>query len=401
MLTIEEKIMKGIVVLLGMAVLVEGQVAVHGDGSNPAELNATALQAYYQARYQEAETLYREALTGWDRQGPQSARDRAITAGNLAALLRTEGRYRESEALLLDCLRQAEAEAAPNAMETGRAASGLAALYLVWGQFPKAESMATRAQTIFDQLDSARIERVNNWSVLASVYIAQARYPEAQTLLHKVLEGSDDALVLRSYNELALVAQRQNHLPEAESLALRALEMARRTLPPGHPTRAAILNNLAQICRFQGRYQEAEKYYREAIAIWVDSLGPQHPDAAKGYMNLAAFYHERGREPGAEDLYRRAAGIFESAYGANHPLFLVARNELAEVLRAEGRFSESEKLGRSTLASLEEELGTQDSRVIRALENRAKLFDSTRHPKQAAALRDRAHQMSLGFRNGE
>jgi tetratricopeptide (TPR) repeat protein len=393
--------MKGIVVLLGMAVLMEGQVAVHSEGPNPAELNATALRAYYQARYQEAEALYREALTGWDRLGPESARDRAITAGNLAALLRTKGRYREAETLLLDCLRQAEAASAPNAMETGRAASGLAALYLVWEQLPKAESMATRAQAIFDQLDSAQTERVNNWSILASVYIAQARYPEAQTLLHKVLEGANDTLVLRAYNELALVAQRQNQLPEAESFALRALEMGRRTLAPGHPTLAAILNNLAQICRFQGRYEEAEKYYREAVAIWVDSLGPQHPDTAKGYMNLAAFYHERGREPGAEDLYRRAAAIFESAYGANHPLFLVARNELAEVLRAEGRFTESEKLGRSTLASLEEELGPQDTRVVRALENRARLFDSTQKPKQAAALRDRVHQMSLGFRNGE
>jgi tetratricopeptide (TPR) repeat protein len=401
MLGTEERIMKGIVVLLGMAVLMDGQVAVNGGGPNPVELNASALRAYYQARYQEAETLYREALAGWDRQGPEGARDRAITVENFAALLRTEGRYREAEALLLDCLRQAEAAAAPNAMETGRAASGLAALYLVWGQMPKAESMATRAQAIFDQLDSARTERLNNWSVLASVYIAQARYPEAQTLLHKVLEGADDKLALRAYNELALMAQRQDQLPEAESLALRALEMARRTLTPGHPTRAAILNNLAQICRFQGRYQEAEKYYREAIAIWVDALGPQHPDAAKGYMNLAAFYHERGREPGAEDLYRRAAGIFESAYGANDPQVLVARNELAEVLRAEGRYTESEKLGRSTLASLEEELSPQDSRLARALENRARLLDSTHQAKQAAAVRDRVHQMSLGFRNGK
>jgi hypothetical protein len=100
-------------------------------------------------------------------------------------------------------------------------------------------------------------------------------------------------------------------------------------------------------------------------------------------------------------LYRRAAGIFESTYGANHPLVLVARNELAEVLRAEGRYTESEKLGRSTLASLEETLAAKDSRLVRALENRARLLDSTHQPKQAAALRDRVHQMSLGFRNGE
>jgi hypothetical protein len=39
--------------------------------------------------------------------------------------------------------------------------------------------------------------------------------------------------------------------------------------------------------------------------------------------------------------------------------------------------------------------------LVRALENRARLFDSMQRPKQAAALRDRVHQMSLGFRNGE
>jgi hypothetical protein len=92
------------------------------------------------------------------------------------------------------------------------------------------------------------------------------------------------------------------------------------------------------------------------------------------------------------------AGIFESAYGSGDPLTLVARNELADVLRAEGRLTESGKLGPATLASLEAALGPQDSRVMQALANYARLLDDTKRSKEAAALRTRIQGMSEGFR---
>jgi tetratricopeptide (TPR) repeat protein len=392
--------MKTFVVLLGLAALLEGQTVSNASEPDPVKLNDLGLQAYYQVRYPEAESLYRQALKAYDSLESPKAADRAITVNNLATLLRAEARYPEAEALLVDRLQQAEAATGPDSLEAGHAAAGLAALYWAWEDVPKAESFALRADAIFDrQLTGRATGRINNWNFLASVYIAEARYREAEELLRKILDGADDRVAAGAYNELSVLALRRREFSTAESLARTGLEIASRVTSSQHPMRAVALNNLAQICRFQGRYREAEQYYREAIAIWSDSLGPQHPDVAKAYSNLAALCHQRGREVAAEDLYRRAAASLESAYGKNNPLVLVVRNELADVWRAEGRLTESDKLGSATLALLEQTLPPQDPRVVRALENRARVLDSTRRGPEAAALRNQIQSMSLGLRN--
>ena len=322
------------------------------------ELNAQGVKSFNLSNYRDAERLYREALALWDKAGPAAALDRVATAGNLGVVLRAEGRYAEAETLLLDCLRQAESLTGPNSGETGHATSSLAALYLVWDQFPKAESYAVRADAIFSALSEARArDQVNNWRILSSVYLELGRYEEAKARLKEILSDPGEPLAPGAYNELAVIALRQNQPEEAESLARRALESADQRLPAAHPDRGAILNSLAQACRLQKRYEEAEKHYREAISAWTASVGPGHPYTAKGYVNLAAFYHERGREAGAEQLYRRAAEILEAAYGANHPTTVAARRQLAEVLRTEGRSTEADRINRSILG------GTSNSLV--------------------------------------
>ncbi|MBV9505128.1 MAG: tetratricopeptide repeat protein [Acidobacteriia bacterium] len=372
-----------------------GQILQQADELAPLDLNELGLQLFYSARYTDAEAVYRRALRAWDAAGPAAALNRITTEGNLGALLRAEARYAESEALLLDDLHQAEVLAGKNSLEYGRASSGLGALYLSWGQVAKAEKFALQAQTILaGQLEEGHTERVNNSSILASVYAEERRYAEAEPLLQAVLAHADDHLLARTYNDLAVLALRQNELSKAEALALKARE----SVAAGLPFAAVILTNMGQICRLEGRYIDAEKHYREAIEIWEHSLGRNHPDTAKAYMNLAAFYHLRGREHGAEDLYQRAAAVFESVYGASHALTLIARNQLADVYRAEGRYTESEKLGQVTLAALEQSLGPEDPRVLQALVNEAHLYANTKRTKEAAAIRNRVTAVSNSLR---
>src|SRR5215467_1082738 len=91
----------------------------------PVDLNAAAIQLFYQARYAEAEQMYRQALAGWARMGPAAAAGRAVTEGNLGTLLRVQGRYGEAEPLLLDWVRQSEITAGPDSVSLARAAGGL------------------------------------------------------------------------------------------------------------------------------------------------------------------------------------------------------------------------------------------------------------------------------------
>jgi hypothetical protein len=361
-------------------------------GLTPGDLNTLGTALYSQARYHEAELLWRKALAAWDRAESRVLLDRAIIEGNLGAVLRTEGRYADAETLLLDSLRQVESLTGSGSAETAHAASNLAALYLVWGAWPKAESYALRAEATFAQVPQASTrERRDNQRLLASIYVRQARYGEAKALLGQLVQR-EDRLTAGAYNDLAVVALEQHRPAEAESWARRALEVAGRTLPTSSPDRAAILNNLAQSCRFQANYQEAEKDYREAIAIWTAALGPGHLAVARGYFGLAGLYHDRGREAGAEELYRRAIAIFESTLGQSDPTTLVARDELAEVLRAQARYTESDKLSQPTLAALEQALGPEDARVVRALGHRVRLLESAGRMREAALLRNRIQE---------
>jgi tetratricopeptide (TPR) repeat protein len=360
-------------------------------------LNSMGRQLYLAARYAEAEAVYRMALEAFDAPGPETSLNRALTAGNLGVLLRAQGRYREAESRLAESVKQLEALQGPDSLNYAVMASNLGSVYWALGDLAKAEALVHRADAIFDQ-SKATDSRRGNRQILASIYVAQQRYQDAEELLRALLEGASDQQAASIYNNLTAAALGRGEYVLAEERARSAVELARRALPAAHPVLAACLNNLAQALRFQGRYLEAERLYRDALEVWEQVHGDRHPDVAKGLINLGAFYHERGREAGAEDLYLRGAAIFEQAYGAHDPRVLAARNELAEVLRAERRYTESEKLARATLPLLEQALQPGDPVLVRALSNWARLLNETKRAAEAADVLERIRLGKTSFR---
>src|SRR5678816_2677040 len=95
--------MNTLAIAFAVALLVEGSPEVAAD------LNNQAGKLYAQARYSEAEQMYRKALDAATKAGPVAARTRAIASGNLGMLLRVTGRYREATALLNESLTQLRA----------------------------------------------------------------------------------------------------------------------------------------------------------------------------------------------------------------------------------------------------------------------------------------------------
>jgi tetratricopeptide (TPR) repeat protein len=359
---------------------------------SPIELNNLATQLYAEGRFQEAEALYRKALENWPAETPEALRGRAMATANLGTVLRATGRYADAEPLLLESLKQLETAAGPDSADVAHTLTSIAALYRSQGNLARAEVFALRASKIGAPKDQADA-RLN----LASIYIEEQRYDEAEALLQPELDRAQGTVAAVLYNNLATAATARKDFARSEELARTALESARRSVPETHPLVATILNNMAQACRFQGKFLDAETNYRKAIEIWEAALGPVHPDVARGLMNLASFYHERGRDSGAESLYRRAAEIFADRLGETSIDTLIARNELAEVLRTEHRYVESEKLVHATLASLENKLKPQDPRFARALVNHARLLHDTRRQGEADAI---LHRLQNTFDTG-
>jgi tetratricopeptide (TPR) repeat protein len=318
---------KTLVALIGVALLAHAELGV------AIEWKERAHAAYVAGHFVEAEAGYRSALEAF---GAQRCLARAVAAENLGVALRAQGKTAEARPVMEEATLEIADLAGAESPEALQARTNLAALY--WSQG-----------------DAARASKLS------------------RTLVDLV----DDRVAVTLYGNLAAASIGLGELEQAEIDARHGLELARRVFPAGDVRQAPLLNNLAQVCRFTGRYLEAETLYREAIRIWEEAVGQDHPDLARGLMNLAAFYHERGREAGAEQLYLRAAAILEKA---DPGLALVARNELADVLRGELRYTEAKKLARTTLAQMEAMLPGGDARLVRALQNWARL-EAEVHPK--------------------
>jgi tetratricopeptide (TPR) repeat protein len=163
-------------------------------GPDGVEWNRQGAQLYDQARYREAETLFRRALTAFEAEGAGQRVNRAITLENLAVMLRAEGRYRESEQLHLEAVPALEGALGNGDVKTARAFSNLAALYWSWGKLEKAEPLALRAEKVFAELSPASpADQVSNAQILASIYLSQHRYEAAKALLNEIA-GSGEAI---------------------------------------------------------------------------------------------------------------------------------------------------------------------------------------------------------------
>jgi Flp pilus assembly protein TadD len=82
-------------------------------------------------------------------------------------------------------------------------------------------------------------------------------------------------------NNLAMVLQVTNRLPEAEVLFRRALAITEASYGLDHPEVATRLNNLAMVLQATNRLPEAEVLFRRALAgllLFMQATQHQHPN---------------------------------------------------------------------------------------------------------------------------
>src|SRR5262245_17675634 len=171
-------------VLLGMA-----GAALACAASEGIEWNSKGLELYRTAHYSEAEAMYRKALDAFDRDGEGAGLNRALTVENIAVILRAQGRFKESEKFHKEALPRLEELTGPSNPVTLRAVMNLATLYWSHGELEQAEPLARRAESGFrDLLEASQADRSSSRQMLASVYLAQHRYSDANTLLNSAVE---------------------------------------------------------------------------------------------------------------------------------------------------------------------------------------------------------------------
>jgi tetratricopeptide (TPR) repeat protein len=187
---------------------------------------------------------------------------------HLATALRSQARFGEAERLYRSALAIAEDTFGPQHPEAASSLNNLGVLYRYWGRYDEAEPLYQRARSIVEQaVEADPLQLSSIFYNLAGLGHARSRYAEAEPLSRRALEIGEQALgakhpdVAVKLSALAAILDGQGKYDEAESLYRRALGIYQEAFGPDHPDVALNLNNLAALEEARGNTAQAETLY--------------------------------------------------------------------------------------------------------------------------------------------
>ena len=244
-----------------------------------------------------------------------------------------------------------------------------------------------------DNLGYKHHDTLKTMSCLATVYLYEGRYDDAEELFKQVLANNtlepDDRVTLQSMHDLALVYLKKGRPYDAEELYAKVLAVFREKFGPEHPNTLRTMGNLASVYQDQGRLDEAEELHKHVLTSRTD-LGPQHRDTLWTKGSLAHVFLKKGRYDEAEDLFRQVLAGREAQLGPRHPDTLWSMGSLATICTIKGRYDDAEDLYKRVLASRQEKLGFKHPDTLRTVHNLAMVYSDKGRYDDAEKLLNQA-----------
>jgi serine/threonine protein kinase/tetratricopeptide (TPR) repeat protein len=175
-------------------------------------------------------------------------------------------------------------------------------------------------------------------------------YPEAERHLARALDlrrqvlGEEDASVLTSAGDLALLYIKEGKYDDSDRLLTKSLDTARRVLGDEHPQTLTIVSVLGRQYLLQGKMSQAEPLYLKVLDGRRRVLGEEHPDTLESMDALASLYWRQGKYAQAEPVRARVVELQRRILGEEHPATLTSMNNLALLSSYQGKFAEAEAL---------------------------------------------------------
>lgn len=310
-------------------------------------LNNMAYMFGIQGEYAKAEGILREVLSIAEGTIGRKHPDFGTALNNFASMLAEQGKNEEAEPLLRESLIIRKKTLEPTHPDYNTSVYMLARVLTQQAKYYEAE------QLIRDALDMA--ERIYGYNhkecgtclhKLAEVLAEQAKFPEAERCLRNALvvsetalgEHSDQIVILHS---LANITREQNKPDEAERLLRKSLMLIERFFGCENFSYIESLRSLASVRSQQGNLRDAESSLREALTLTEKTLGTGHADYSATLDHLAALLAEQSKYHEAEVLLREALALRAKTLGEDHPTLCSLLLNLAVVIIPQGRTEES------------------------------------------------------------
>jgi tetratricopeptide (TPR) repeat protein len=201
----------------------------------------------------------------------------------LGNLYKDQGKLQEAEAMYQQALTGYEKALGPDHTSTLDSVHNLGILYKDQGKLQKAEAMYQRALTGKEKaLGPDHTSTLDSVHCLGILYRNQGKLQEAEVMYQRALTGTEKALgsdhtsTLDSVHNLGNLYRDQGKLQEAEAMYQRALTGRKKALGPDHTSTLRSVHCLGILYSDQGKMQEAEAMYQRALTGYEKALGPDH-----------------------------------------------------------------------------------------------------------------------------
>jgi tetratricopeptide (TPR) repeat protein len=235
-------------------------------------------------------------------------RSRSEVAEDLDALsdvLSEDGKYAEAETALKAALASYAVIEGPERTKNSFYLTRLAILAGRQQKFAEAEKVYEEMLTV--QRKEQGFESPMTLADLAELYHAAKDYEESEAIYRKVIESKllepGSGVALGAIERLSTVYEEQGKSEQAEALYRKAVETNLTSLPHGHLTTIAELNDLGLFCERRESFQEAEEYYMRALEQFdglASDAGLMDSNVAVVIENYARILRDEGRLTEAE-----------------------------------------------------------------------------------------------------
>jgi serine/threonine-protein kinase len=356
-----------------------------GHSDVAASLNLLGWILHEMGDSEEGEALLRQAVPLW-RRAPDGAVGLSRALNDLGVIRDAAGEYDEAESLYAEALELRRVRFGEGHRSFATTASNLSVIRYRKGDLAGAVTAATEALTAMRQTVGADHQRsMIIQSNLAAMRAALGDDPGAEAQYRDLMarqeriRGGDDPVTLRVVSSLATTLTNQGKFGQAEPLYRRALAAQEGQLGSDHPEVGRTLVRLGQAVTGMGDTLQARRLLDRGLTIYRATVGPTHPVYAEALESVAdAWEHEDPAK--AEALHREAIGVLDARLGAGNLAATQARLRLADRLKVRG--------GRD-----DEALALYDSAYV--------VFAGTLPPSHRDLHRTRVRNAEVSYRLGD
>jgi excisionase family DNA binding protein len=228
---------------------------------------------------------------------------------------------------------------------------------------------------------------------LASLYLKEHRYSEAEALLKEALTTTEQhadhyhSLLVAVLMHLVAVYTHQERFAEAEIGVRRLLEIREQELdaPPAEQARLQV--TLAQLLLKQNRYTEAETLLKHRLSLAEQHFGPHHPAILANVHALIQLYTAQGKDADMLPLLQRSVAFLEQVLGPEHPLMASILERIGQAYETQALYEQAEACYKRALLLAEQ--GADQATVADLLSNLAMYFLQRGNAVEAEPLLER------------